>query len=286
MALYRENGVSPTGGCLPMFMQFPVFIVLYNTIRGMTRTTTNRAKQKLSSRIRSSSARRPACTGLAEQPRQDERLRSEPGGFGALPSGTFFDVIPYFLVILIAVALQYVSIWQITNRNPSAGANQQMQQIQKFMPLIFVFIYIEFPAGVGLVLHRVECVPNRPAGVDVQAGPTHPRVDAEAEGDEGEEPDAGRASLRKASRHAWRRSLRERIRPSSHPKRHLAPIRKPPQGQRPRQGQQGQRPAGTEHLRGQEAARLGARARVLHPAKRPGQVARPARSGQKRPPGD
>ena len=36
MALYRENGVSPTGGCLPMFMQFPVFIVLYNTIRGMT----------------------------------------------------------------------------------------------------------------------------------------------------------------------------------------------------------------------------------------------------------
>jgi YidC/Oxa1 family membrane protein insertase len=28
MALYKENGVSPTGGCLPMFLQFPIFIGL------------------------------------------------------------------------------------------------------------------------------------------------------------------------------------------------------------------------------------------------------------------
>ena len=149
MALYRENGVSPTGGCLPMFMQFPVFIVLYNTIRGMTRTTTNAAKQVVSD---------PEF--ISKKTRLYRDLLSSHGKMNAFGlnladsvrshQAHFVDVIPYLLVILIAVALQYVSIWQITNRNPSAGANQQMQQIQKFMPLIFVFIYIEFPAGVGL----------------------------------------------------------------------------------------------------------------------------------------
>ena len=31
------------------------------------------------------------------------------------------DVIPYALLVLIAVGLQYVSIWQVTNRNPAAS---------------------------------------------------------------------------------------------------------------------------------------------------------------------
>jgi YidC/Oxa1 family membrane protein insertase len=152
MAMYRENGVSPTGGCLPMFMQFPVFIVLYNTIRGLTRTTTvgtgkaahlvsnpefiNTHTRLYQNLIHSGGKMQAFGLDLADSVRSHQ--------------AHWIDVVPYVVVILIAVALQYVSIWQITNRNPQAGANQQMQQIQKFMPLIFIFIYIEFPAGVGL----------------------------------------------------------------------------------------------------------------------------------------
>lgn len=33
MELYREHKVSPLGGCLPMFMQIPVFFALFNTFR-------------------------------------------------------------------------------------------------------------------------------------------------------------------------------------------------------------------------------------------------------------
>jgi len=33
MKLYREGGANPLGGCLPIFVQLPVFIVLYYTIR-------------------------------------------------------------------------------------------------------------------------------------------------------------------------------------------------------------------------------------------------------------
>ena len=38
MALYRENNVSPTGGCLPMLLQLPIFWILYGTIRGLIHT--------------------------------------------------------------------------------------------------------------------------------------------------------------------------------------------------------------------------------------------------------
>ena len=38
MKLYREHGVNPAGGCLPMLIQFPIFIILYDVIRGLTNT--------------------------------------------------------------------------------------------------------------------------------------------------------------------------------------------------------------------------------------------------------
>ncbi|NMA54714.1 MAG: membrane protein insertase YidC [Firmicutes bacterium] len=33
MALYREHGVSPLGGCLPMLIQLPIIIALFNILR-------------------------------------------------------------------------------------------------------------------------------------------------------------------------------------------------------------------------------------------------------------
>ena len=152
MALYRENGVSPTGGCLPMFLQFPVFIVLYDTIRGLTTTATvGRGKAAhIISRPQYINPHTGLYKSLIHSGGKMDAFGLNLADSVRSHQAHWIDVIPYVVVILIAVGLQYVSIWQITNRNPQAGANQQMQQIQKFMPLIFVFIYIEFPAGVGL----------------------------------------------------------------------------------------------------------------------------------------
>ena len=36
MAFYKENNLNPLGGCLPLLLQTPVFIILYNVIRGLT----------------------------------------------------------------------------------------------------------------------------------------------------------------------------------------------------------------------------------------------------------
>ena len=37
MAFYQANNINPMGGCLPLLIQAPVFMVLYNVLRGMTR---------------------------------------------------------------------------------------------------------------------------------------------------------------------------------------------------------------------------------------------------------
>src|SRR5215210_3959730 len=37
MAFYKENNLNPLGGCLPLLLQTPIFILLYNVVRGLTR---------------------------------------------------------------------------------------------------------------------------------------------------------------------------------------------------------------------------------------------------------
>src|SRR4051795_5855188 len=37
LKFYKENNINPLGGCLPLLVQIPVFIILYNVLRGLTR---------------------------------------------------------------------------------------------------------------------------------------------------------------------------------------------------------------------------------------------------------
>src|SRR5665213_859029 len=44
MKLYEEHKVNPASGCLPMLLQMPAFLILYDVIRGVTNTVTIPAK--------------------------------------------------------------------------------------------------------------------------------------------------------------------------------------------------------------------------------------------------
>jgi YidC/Oxa1 family membrane protein insertase len=165
MALYRENGVNPTGGCLPMFLQFPILIVLYDVVRGLAKTADvlNSKGQKTYHYVGKQRVLTVRATpqNIPHHSRMYRDLLAAHGQMHVLginladsvrthqPHVT--DVIPYAVLVLLAVGLQYVSIWQVTTRNPAAAAsNQQMQQMQKYMPLIFLVLYIALPAGVGV----------------------------------------------------------------------------------------------------------------------------------------
>ena len=43
MKLYKEEGVNPIGGCLPMLIQMPFLFILYSTIKGLAYTVTTKA---------------------------------------------------------------------------------------------------------------------------------------------------------------------------------------------------------------------------------------------------
>ena len=36
LAFYKANNINPVGGCLPMFIQLPVFAILYRVLHGLT----------------------------------------------------------------------------------------------------------------------------------------------------------------------------------------------------------------------------------------------------------
>src|SRR5436305_9205879 len=36
LRFYRENNINPLGGCLPLLIQLPVFLILYRVLRGLT----------------------------------------------------------------------------------------------------------------------------------------------------------------------------------------------------------------------------------------------------------
>ena len=172
MKLYKENGTSPFGACLPSLLQMPFLIVLYSLIRGLSyvvpkgQTYTNAAGatikchgkgwMRLASIYSDDSSMHQAlvasmakCTGGSGWICRRCRSRimptreCEPGGI----------VIPYLVLIGAAMFLQYYQMKQMNSRNPqAAAANPQMQTMQKFFPIIFGVIYLRVPAGATIYM--------------------------------------------------------------------------------------------------------------------------------------
>jgi YidC/Oxa1 family membrane protein insertase len=144
MALYKENGVSPVGGCLPLLIQMPIFLILYQTIRGLIHTVNGKAMPLYVSHT----SRLYAAVVNAHG-------HLDAFGINLANSvrspGSIAEKLPIVVMILVAVALQYVQMKQLSGRNPQAAqANPQMQQLQKIFPIFFALIYISIPAGVNV----------------------------------------------------------------------------------------------------------------------------------------
>jgi len=145
MALYKENNANPAGGCVPMFLQLPVFVILYGTIKGLIHKTPTGAPEPLyishSSRLYND-----IFAGHGQLHAFGINLADS-----VKSAGSWGHKAPFILLILIAIALQYIQMKQMSGRNPAAAAaNPQMQTMQRVMPLIFAVIYISIPAGVNI----------------------------------------------------------------------------------------------------------------------------------------
>jgi hypothetical protein len=62
----------------------------------------------------------------------------------------FIMFVPYLLLVLLSIGLQYLQMSRLNARNPSASANPQAQMLQKYMPIVFGLIYLNIPAAVNV----------------------------------------------------------------------------------------------------------------------------------------
>src|SRR5580700_6024756 len=159
MKLYKEHNVNPASGCLPMLLQMPAFFILYSVIRGITNTVTHTIY-----RTSLTGAKVPSGQIIVAEPRyigphtkmyhDIVAAHGQSNSFGIdfaqkllSHHSSLFVAIPYLLLVVGAVGLQYLQMARLNARNPQAAqANPQAAMLQKYMPLIFGFIYLNVAA--------------------------------------------------------------------------------------------------------------------------------------------
>ena len=193
MALYKERGVNPAAGCLPILLQFPIWISLFGLLRDPLNNVP--ADSKLAEAIE---AGRTTFLGM--------ELGTSPSQ--ALSDG-FVGAIPYLLIVIFVVATGYWQQRQTTARRSQSGEElsgpaQQTQAIMKFMPLIFGFFSYTLPAGVDVYFatSQVFRIGQQAAIIrldegraeEAAAAPAEPRPETGPEPDgDGEAPDQPQA---------------------------------------------------------------------------------------------
>ena len=151
MRVYKEQGVNPAGSCLPMFLQMPFLIVLYDVIRGLSNTVTVHGHEVASPRYIPTSSKmyHDLVASHGAMVSFGMNLALKPFSHHA----NWYGYIPYFSLVIAAVVLQFVQMSQMNKRNPGAmQANPQMMKMQKIMPIFFAYIYFLIPAAVVIYM--------------------------------------------------------------------------------------------------------------------------------------
>jgi YidC/Oxa1 family membrane protein insertase len=185
MALYKEHGVNPFGGCAPLLMQFPVLIGLYYVVRtplaymGFVRADGADKGGSVGGEAIAPSEFLPRnVSGLLEQIQHSSladalkerwldvnqflglRLdcsssaalgNQDPSGVGVPCGDGILDALPYLLLVVLMGASTWYMQKQLQNRGGQGMSDQQAQQMQMFtkiMPVMLMVFAYSFPTGV------------------------------------------------------------------------------------------------------------------------------------------
>ena len=113
----RENKVNPAGGCLPMLLQFPVFIGFYQMIQSAIELRGERFLW--------------ACD------------LSQPDTIFVIPGFNF-------PVNLLPLIMGVTMLWQARLTPPSPGMDPVQQKMMRYMPLMILLFLYNFSAGLTL----------------------------------------------------------------------------------------------------------------------------------------
>ena len=126
MKLYKEEKINPAAGCLPIFLQIPVFYALYKVLM----VAVEMRHQPFALWIHDLSAPDPL---------------TPVNLFGLLHFTP-----PHILAIGVLPILVGATQWLTMKMNPATGVDPTQQQIMSLMPWFLIFVMAPFAAGLQL----------------------------------------------------------------------------------------------------------------------------------------
>jgi YidC/Oxa1 family membrane protein insertase len=135
-ALYKERGVNPAAGCLPMILQMPIWFALFRLLREPAKYV-----------VDSTGLGEALAAGRTEFLTMD-LITSPSDAF----SVGLVDALPYIVLIILVMATGYYQQYQTTKRQTGQQSQQaaQMQTVMKVFPVVFGLISWGLPAGLVL----------------------------------------------------------------------------------------------------------------------------------------
>jgi len=195
MAFYKEHNINPFSSCLPLLLQMPVFIVLYQVLNGLTRKDAGaRFDPKY---LDPSSSLYQALEGEREM--RSFGMDLARGPLDVLQDQGFVVALPFLVLVAVVVGSTFVQQRQIAGRNPNAAVNPQQQMIGKIMPLIFIPISLTISAGVVMyfAVSNLVRIGQQALVTKLEYGKETPAEEAKPVRSEGGRPAKGKLAPRK-----------------------------------------------------------------------------------------
>ena len=140
MKLYKENNVNPAAGCLPLLVQLPILILLFNVLTNFKFGGVSFFGVGLEDSVLSTMGQAVGLGGKAPG------IMALLSGIAANPAG-LLKIAVYGPNLLLLVLIGILTWLQ---QHLSAGTNPQMAFMNWFMPVFLTFICLNLPGGVLL----------------------------------------------------------------------------------------------------------------------------------------
>jgi YidC/Oxa1 family membrane protein insertase len=170
MKFYRENKINPLGGCLPLLAQMPVFIIMYQLLRGLTTRQGGLGSGigHIAGQVQQNVELTPWV--FTDQFFRPEHLNHSSDLYRSLSSTNtmnFFGMdlavsaaealklglllaIPYLLLLVVILVTGVYQNRQLQARNTNTAVNPQQQMLMRIMPFFLPVFSFGFPSGLAL----------------------------------------------------------------------------------------------------------------------------------------
>ena len=173
MAFYKANNINPLGGCVPVLIQAPVFLILYRVLRGVTERvggTGSGLGHLVGQHVAGVPTSKMTPWKLTSQPFHPQHLDAASKLYKSLSTSTKMNflgmdlslspsdalkiglvtAIPFLLLMVLMLVSQIIQNRQIQGRASNTQTSSQQQMIMKFLPFMLPIFSFGFPAGLGV----------------------------------------------------------------------------------------------------------------------------------------